>query len=265
MSPLTVEERWAWWRSIGSPRYVCAPMVLQSELAFRQLVRRHGCSLCYAPMLPAAAFLASPADSDEPENPQTGGPATKASWFTSHTHDRPLVAQIGGSDQNKVLSTALKVQDRSDAIDLNFGCPQRCAYLGGYGAYLMDDQDRAKLLVETLVDNLRVPVTAKIRIFPKVADTVAWALMLQEAGVAALAVHGRLREQRHHEGCADWAAIAAVKKALSIPVIANGNVRTKADADACLLATGVDAVMSATALLANPRLFASPRGALAND
>jgi len=91
-----------------------------------------------------------------------------------------------------------------------------------------------------------------------VEDTVAFALMLQEAGAAAVAVHGRRREQRHHEGPADWEQIGAVRRALDIAVIANGNVRTRADAERALAATGCAAVMSATALLANPRLFAAP-------
>ena len=90
----------------------------------------------------------------------------------------------------------------------------------------------------------------------QVERTVAFAKMLEAAGVAALAVHGRRREQRMHHGTVDYDSIAAVKAALSIPVIANGNVRSKADADAILASTGVDCVMSATALLANPRLFA---------
>ena len=121
MPPLTISERNKWWRdTLGSPRYVCAPMVLQSELAFRMLSRRHGTQLCYAPMLPAAAFLACPADGAEPEHPLTGGPNTKASWFTTHPqHDRPLIAQIGGSDASEVLATALWLQERCDAVDLN--------------------------------------------------------------------------------------------------------------------------------------------------
>jgi len=240
---------------MGSPRYACAPMVLQSELAFRNLVRRHGCTLCYAPMLPAAAFLASPADGDREQHPDTGGPATQAAWFSTSRHDSPLIAQLGGSDADELVAAALLIQDRCDAVDLNIGCPQRCAALGHYGAFLLDDPERVRAIVLRLVEALSIPVTAKMRILPEIADTIAFAIMLEEAGVSAVVVHGRWREQRHHEGPASWEAIAAVKAALRIPVIANGNVRTKADADACLAATGADAVMSATGLLSNPRLF----------
>ena len=109
-----------------------------------------------------------------------------------------------------------------------------------------------------------MPVTAKIRLLPELEDTLAFARMLEEAGVAALAVHGRLRTAKH-DGPADWVAIAAVKSALRIPVISNGDVRCKADADACLAQTGVDAVMSASALLSNPRVFAAAHGSASLD
>lgn len=258
---LTIEERWHWWRVIlGSPKYVCAPMVLQSELAFRMMVRRHGVGLCYTPMLPVTAFLAAPADGEDCEHPLTGGPCTQAAWFTTVPGEGPTLAQIGGSDPQECLAVAKRVQAFVQGVDVNFGCPQRCAEAGGYGAFLLDHPERARAIIETLVQGLDVPVTAKIRILPTLEATLRFAKMLEEAGVAALAVHGRLREARQHEGAADWAAIAAVKAALRIPIISNGNVRKKADADACMLETGCDAVMSATALLHNPRLFASAGG-----
>ena len=259
MVRLTFEERWRWWRSIGSPKYVCAPMVLQSELSFRMLVRAHGTTLCYAPMLPVEAFLESGTDGIA-EHPLTGGPNTQSSWFTTHAADRPLIAQLGGSDVEKMCAVGRKVQGQVDAVDINLGCPQRCAERGGYGAFLMEDVERVQHLVTTLVARLDVPVTAKIRIWSDLDRTIAFARMLEDAGIAALCVHGRRREQRHHEGPADWDAIRAIKAALRIPVISNGSVRRRAEAEACLAHTGCDAVMSATALLANPHLF-SPKQA----
>ena len=253
----SIEERWRWWRcDLGDPKYVLAPMVLQSELAFRMLVRKHGVTLCYAPMLPAAAFLAAPSDGND-EQPLTGGPATQAVWFTSHPDDRPLIAQLGGSEPSEMVRAALRVQDRVDGVDVNFGCPQRCAEVGGYGAYLMDDAERARAIIEALVAALDVPVTAKIRLLPSLDATVGFARMLEAAGIAAIAVHGRQRHAKQHEGAADWAAVRAVKAALRIPVMSNGNVRCKVDAERCLTETGVDAVMSACGLLSNPRLFST--------
>ena len=111
MVRLSIEARWRWWReTLGSPEYICAPMVLQSELAFRMLIRRHGCDLCYAPMLPVKAYNASPVHADLPENKDTGGPATQDTWFTTHPDDRPLFAQLGGREPDEVLAAALSVQ-----------------------------------------------------------------------------------------------------------------------------------------------------------
>ena len=258
---LSIEERWRWWHdTLGSPKYVCAPMVLQSELAFRMMIRRHGVGLCYTPMLPVSAFLAAPADGEDCEHPLTGGPCTQAAWFTTVPGEGATLAQIGGSDPQECLAVARRVQAYVQGVDVNFGCPQRCAETGGYGAFLLDHPERAKAIIETLVEGLDVPVTAKIRILPTREATIRFAKMLEDAGVTALAVHGRLREARQHEGAADWSMVAAVKAALRIPVICNGNVRRKADADRCMWETGADAVMSATALLHNPRLFASAGG-----
>ena len=109
----TVEERLEWWHSIGAPRYVCAPMVLQSELAFRTLVRRHGCTFCYSPMIPVKAFLALP-PSGTSADPQTGGPATQAAYFTTlaGTADRPLAVQLGGAEPEEMLAVAQMLQDK---------------------------------------------------------------------------------------------------------------------------------------------------------
>eukprot|EP00930_Biecheleria_cincta_P003324 TRINITY_DN104255_c0_g1_i1.p1 TRINITY_DN104255_c0_g1~~TRINITY_DN104255_c0_g1_i1.p1 ORF type:complete len:420 (-),score=70.68 TRINITY_DN104255_c0_g1_i1:74-1333(-) len=258
MVRLSTEECWHWWRqNLGNPKYICAPMVRQSELAFRMMVRQHGTCLCYTPMIPVKTFLACPESSDDMEaDPETGDPVTQADYFSTCPQDRPLFAQFGGRDPGDILEAALLVQDRVDAVDLNLGCPQRSAQRDRTGAYLMDEPHRVQRILKKLVANLKVPVTAKIRVFPDVKQTVDFALMLQDTGIAALAVHGRRREQRHHEGAADWDAIAAVKSALAIPVIANGNILKRQDADTCMKITGADAVMSATTLLSNPHLFA---------
>ena len=114
MPHLTLEQRQHWWReSLGAPRFVMAPMVLQGELAYRLLARQHGCELCYSPMLPASAFLASAVATD-PENPDTGGPATQDAWFTSLAGrlDRPLLVQLGGSELDELVAAARLVQHR---------------------------------------------------------------------------------------------------------------------------------------------------------
>lgn len=139
-------------------------------------------------------------------------------------------------------------------------CPQRIARRGNYGAFLMDKLPLVKSLVEKLALNLNVPVSCKIRVFPDLQDTLSYAKMLEEAGCALLAVHGRTREEKDGKKFrASWEAIKAVKNAVRIPVLANGNVRHMDDVHSCLEATGADGVLSAESLLENPALFAGFR------
>jgi tRNA-dihydrouridine synthase 1 len=141
-----------------------------------------------------------------------------------------------------------------------FSCPQRIARRGNYGAFLMDKLPLVKSLVENLSANLHVPVSCKIRIFPQLEDTLAYAKMLEEAGASLVAVHGRTRDQKDGKKFrADWDAIKAVKDALKIPVLANGNIRHMEDVKDCLEHTGVDGMLSAETLLENPALFAGFR------
>lgn len=143
-----------------------------------------------------------------------------------------------------------------DGVDINLGCPQRIAKRGNYGAFLMDDLPRVEALVRSLAGGLAVPVTCKIRLFPDLAKTIAYARMLEAAGCRLLAVHGRTRDMKDTaKHRADWSAIAAVRAAVAIPVVANGDVRNLAEAAECMAATGATGVLSAEPLLLNPRLF----------
>jgi len=126
----------------------------------------------------------------------------------------------------------------------------------------MDNLPLVRSLVEKLVANLQVPVSCKIRIFPNLQETISYAKMLEEAGCSLLAVHGRTREEKDGKKFrADWNAIRAVKNAVRIPVLANGNIRHMDDVQDCLEHTGCDGVLSAETLLENPALFAGFRTA----
>ncbi|GLI58658.1 hypothetical protein VaNZ11_000400 [Volvox africanus] len=245
--PQHVDKAWEWFRSIGSPKFHVAPMVDQSELPFRLLCRRHGATCAYTPMLHARIFSQDRKYREE--------------MLTTAPEDRPLLVQFCANDPQHLLAAARMVEASGvvDAVDINFGCPQRIAKRGAYGAFLMDDLPRVEALVRVLAQNLHIPVTAKIRIFPDLAKTVAYARMVEAAGASLVAVHGRLREQKDNTATrADWDAIRAVKAALSVPVLANGNIRHLADVEACLSYTGADGVLSAEALLADPALFDVP-------
>lgn len=126
----------------------------------------------------------------------------------------------------------------------------------------MDNLPLVKSLVEKLSVNLNVHVSCKIRVFPKLEDTINYARMLEAAGCSLLAVHGRTRDEKDGKKFrADWKAIKAVKNALRIPVLANGNIRHMDDVRDCLEATGADGVLSAESLLENPALFTGFRTA----
>ncbi|CAE7547287.1 Dus1l [Symbiodinium natans] len=246
-----VRDAWRFYReTLGSPRFVCAPMVGQSELAYRLLLRKSGCDLCYTPMLHAEEF----AGSSEEEMARQG--------FTTCAEDRPLVVQFCAKSPEAFLEAALQVQDRCDAVDLNLGCPQSKAMRGGWGGALMEEENwhTVYAIVRHAVSSpsLRVPVTCKIRVFADDRKTVRFAKLLQEAGCSLVTVHGRQRDRALHHAPANWQAIRAVREALRLPTVANGGVDAPGDAERCLQETGCVAVMVATALLQTPDLFLLP-------
>lgn len=188
--------------------------------------------------------------------------------------DRPLLLQFCGNDPKVMLEAALLAQDHCDGIDINLGCPQAIAKRGRYGAFLQDEWDLlsdiskcSKLYfiykinistVSTLDQNLRVPVTCKIRVLEDEAKTIKYAQMLESAGAKMITVHGRTREMKGPmTGVADWEIIRKVRESVNIPVFANGNICCIRDVHRCLEQTGVNGVMSAEGNLQNPFLYES--------
>ncbi|CAM8879338.1 unnamed protein product [Rhodiola kirilowii] len=241
-----IERAWAHWRKLGQPKLIVAPMVDSSELPFRMLCRKYGAEAAYTPMLHARIFSESE--------------KYRSEEFTTCKEDRPLFVQFCANDPDILLEAAKRVEPYCDYVDLNLGCPQRIAKRGNYGAFLMDNLPVVKSLVEKLANNLIVPVSCKIRVFPKLEDTIKYARMLEDAGCALLAVHGRTRDQKDQRKVrADWKIIKAVRESVKIPVLANGNVRHMEDVYDCLQETGVEGVLSAETLLENPAVFAGYR------
>ncbi|KAH9911795.1 Dus-domain-containing protein, partial [Epithele typhae] len=219
--------------------------------AWRKLSRRYGARLVYTPMINAKMF----ADAKHKHyrevrfntaHGEEGGP-----------EDRPLIIQFCANNPDHLLTSAKALETYCDAVDINLGCPQDITKKGHYGSFLQDEWD----LIHDLSDrhrhkNLSIRVTAKFRAFPTVEKTVAYAKMLEHAGAQMLRCHGRTREQRgHRSGVADWEKNRAVKNAVSVPVVANGNMLFHGDVERCLAATGADAVMSAEGNLYNPAIF----------
>lgn len=233
---------------IGCPTKIVAPMVDQSELAWRILSRNHGATLAYTPMFHAKLFATSEKYRRDMWCEIDGNPEI----------DRPLVVQFCANDPEYLLAAAKLVQDKCDAVDLNLGCPQGIARKGHYGSFLMDEWDLVHKLIRTLHDNLDIPVTAKIRVFPEREKTLEYAKRVLDAGAQFLTVHGRLREQKGQKtGLADWDMIKFLRENLPSDTVffANGNVLYPEDISRCMNYIQCDAVMSAEGNLYNPGVF----------
>ncbi|KIX07228.1 uncharacterized protein Z518_01881 [Rhinocladiella mackenziei CBS 650.93] len=272
LSPTKLTGR-AFYESIGSPKMIVAPMVDRSEFAWRLLTRsyldeeRSRSLLAYSPMLHARLFKETARFRDEHFQPTRSSLISKEkssspAWLDGNPEiDRPLFVQFCANKPDELLEAAQYVAPYCDAVDLNLGCPQGIARSGHYGAFLQEDWETIYKLINTLHNELSVPVTAKMRILGTKEKTLDYAKMILSAGASILTVHGRRREQKgQNTGLADWSMIRYLRDNLPPETVlfANGNILNSGDFEACLAATGADGIMSAEGNLSDPTIFAKP-------
>lgn len=222
---------------------ILAPLAGITNLPFRLIAREFGCEFCFTEMISANGLIRESAKTIE--------------YLKTCSEDQPLGVQIFGGDPG-IMTEAAKFVDghHPGLIDINMGCPVRKVVKTGSGAMLMRDPLLAGKIIAAVVKVVNVPVTVKIRTgwSPSSINAVEMGRIAEDAGAAAIIVHGRTADQGF-SGHADWGVIAQVKRAVKIPVIGNGDIWQPADALRMRSETGCDAVMVGRAALGNPWIF----------
>lgn len=222
---------------------ILAPMAGVSDLPFRLLCKEQGAALVCMEMISAKAILYKNKNTDM--------------LLEIHPEEGPVSLQLFGSDPQIMADIAKQIEDRPfQILDINMGCPVPKIVGNGEGSALMKDPVLAGQIIESIVKAIDKPVTVKIRkgFDENQINAVEMAHVAQESGAAAVAVHGRTREQ-YYSGQADWSIIKQVKDSVQIPVIGNGDVVDGESAKRMLEETGCDGVMVGRACEGNPWIF----------
>ncbi len=221
-----------------------APMAGVTDTAYRILAREMGCALVYSEMVSTLGIHF--------RNEHT------LDMLHTEAEERPLAMQLFGAEPESVAEAAAYVESLgcADILDFNMGCPAPKIVKNGGGSSLLREPDRAYRILAAIRKAVKMPVTVKMRIGwdAEHINVLEMAKLAEAAGVDAIAVHGRTREQ-FYRGHADWSQIAAVKQAVKIPVIANGDIRTCQDLARVFRETGCDGVMIGRAAQGNPWVF----------
>ncbi len=222
---------------------VLAPMAGVTDLPFRLLCKEQGVGLICMEMVSAKAIYYNNKNTEE--------------LMAIHPDETPVSLQLFGSDADIIAEMAQRIEERPFSIlDINMGCPVPKVVNNGEGSALMKNPKLVEEILTKLVKAIHKPVTIKIRkgFNDQSVNAVEIARIAENCGVSAVAVHGRTREQ-YYSGQADWDIIAAVKDAVKIPVIGNGDVVDAKSAEALLKHTGCDGIMIGRAAQGNPWIF----------
>jgi len=224
-------------------RLIAAPMAGVTDRPFRSLSRHFGAALAVSEMISSQAHLRS---------------STKTRRRTDHAGETsPISVQIAGADPQTMANAAKHNADHgAQIIDINMGCPAKKVCNVMAGSALLQHESLVGRILEAVVKAVNIPVTLKIRTgyCPAQRNAIAIARIAEAAGVQALAIHGRTRACMFN-GAAEYESIAAVKRAISIPVIANGDISSPEKARQVLACTGADALMIGRASLGRPWIF----------
>ena len=236
--------------SLANP-VILAPMAGVSDLPFRLLCHEQGAGMVCSEMISAKAILYHNKNTEE--------------LMQIHPDEGPVSLQLFGSDPDIVSEMAKKIEERPfSVLDLNMGCPVPKVVNNGEGSALMKNPLLAGKIIEKTAKAIQKPLTVKIRkgFDDAHVNAVEMAKIAQESGAAAVAVHGRTREQ-YYSGTADWDIITQVKQAVKIPVIGNGDVVDAASALRLFEQTGCDGIMVGRGAQGNPWIFSQIRDAMA--